>query len=122
MSTLQKATLQEISSDEKDSTVGDPVPVQFNPTTLKLQISNSVEGGESRGRQTRQYIGSSSTTLSLDLAFDTADEGTDAAPVSVLERTAAVEKFLLPNKRWRNEIIRLPGSATRSSILASTPA
>lgn len=70
--------------------------MQFNPTTLRLQISNNLPGGESRGNQVRQYTGASSTTLTLDLVFDTADEGTTAAPRSVREKTAIVEKFVLP--------------------------
>ncbi len=93
MSDLVKATLAEISADEK---VGTPVPVQFNPATMRLQISNSTEGGKSLGRQTRQYLGSSSTTLTLDLIFDTADEGDTDHPRSVRERTAIVEKFVFP--------------------------
>ncbi|MCP5119763.1 MAG: hypothetical protein GY953_53880, partial [bacterium] len=69
MSQLEKATLQAISSDESASPIGDPIPVQFNPTTLRLQITNSTEGGESRGKQVRQYTGSSSSTLNLELIF-----------------------------------------------------
>jgi hypothetical protein len=96
MSELKKATLQEISSDEKSQPLGPEVAVQFNPTTLKLQITNNLPGGKSRGNQVRQYTGSSSTTLSLDLVFDTADEGATDAPRSVREKTAIVEKFVLP--------------------------
>jgi hypothetical protein len=99
MSALQKATLVEITPDEKATPVGSPVPVQFNPATMRLQISNSTEGGESRGRQTRQYLGSSSTTLTIDLIFDTADEGTTDAPRSVRERTAIVEQFVFPKSQ-----------------------
>src|SRR4030095_5619842 len=76
---------------EKDS-----FPVQFNPTTLKLTLSNQVEGGDSQGRQVRQHIGPSSTTLSLDLIFDTADEGTTENPRSVREKTKQLERFLAP--------------------------
>lgn len=96
MSGLAKATLQEISADEKGTPLGDPIPVQFNPNSLRLQLSNQVEGGESRGRQARQYLGSSSTVLSLELVFDTADEGTTEQPRSVREKTALLEKFVLP--------------------------
>src|SRR6266849_2069912 len=100
MSELKKATLQAIKSDEKgtplDAPDGDEIEVQFNPTTLKLQITNQVEGGQSRGKQTRQFLGSSSTTLTLDLVFDTADEGTTDKPVNVREKTAMVEKFVVP--------------------------
>jgi hypothetical protein len=98
MSSLAKATLREYSDNpavdrQLESTA---FPVQFNPQSLKLQLDNKVEGGEARGAQRRQYVGKSSTTLSFDLHFDTADEGTTAAPVSVRTRTAMVERFLLP--------------------------
>lgn len=96
MSELKKATLQEIKSDEAGTPLDAPVEVQFNPTTLRLQINNTVEGGQSQGRQARQFIGASSTTLSLDLIFDTADEGTTDKPRNVREKTALVEKFVLP--------------------------
>jgi contractile injection system tube protein len=88
---LQKAMIAELDGEtEKDS-----FPVQFNPTTLKLTLSNQVEGGDSQGRQVRQHIGPSSTTLSLDLIFDTADEGTTENPRSVREKTKQLERFLV---------------------------
>jgi hypothetical protein len=93
---LTKATLQEISSDDPPRELGDPIAVQFNPSSLRLQLSNQVEGGKSRGRQNRQFLGSSSTQLTLDLVFDSADEGSDAVPRSVREKTALVEKFVVP--------------------------
>lgn len=95
MSDLKKATLVELNSD---GTPKDPngVEVQFNPATMRLQISNATEGGESRGRQARQHLGKSSTTLTLDLVFDTADAGTTGTPQSVRDRTAIVEKYVLP--------------------------
>ena len=96
MSNLAKATLQEIGSDEQESPIGEPVPVQFNPASLSLRITNQIEGNRSRGRQVRQYTGSSSSTLTLDLIFDTADEGTTDTPRSVREKTALVEKYVLP--------------------------
>jgi hypothetical protein len=68
--------------------------VQFNPATLRLQITNSIEGAKQQGRQVRQAVGQSSNTLTMDLIFDTADEGTTEEPVSVRARTAIVERFL----------------------------
>jgi hypothetical protein len=100
---LTKATLQEISSDDPPRTLGDPISVQFNPTSLRLQLSNQVEGGQSRGRQNRQFLGSSSTQLTLDLVFDSADEGADGAPRSVREKTALVEKFVVPRIEGSNK-------------------
>src|SRR5437588_465693 len=103
MSELKKATLQEIKSDESAAAVGDPVSVQFNPSSLKLQITNSTTGGNTRGQQARQFTGSSSTTLTLDLVFDTADEGTTDAPRSVREKTDMVQKFVMPKGEGQNK-------------------
>lgn len=101
MSELEKAKLQEVSADSNETPVGDPVEVQFNPNSLKLTLKNAVEGGRARGRQRRQQTGTSSTTLSMDLIFDSADE-TEAAPggpprpVSVRKKTAMLEKYVVP--------------------------
>jgi len=103
MPELRKATLTEISSDDPPRELSSPVEVQFNPTTLRLALSNQVEGGDTQARQSRQYLGSSSTTLTLDLVFDTADEGDTAQPRSVREKTAIVEKFVLPRGEGANK-------------------
>lgn len=102
MSVLEKAKLVEISSDEKATPSGE-VDVQFNPTTLRLQLTASLPKDTPPGSQVRQSNGSTSATLSLDLVFDTADEGTTTRPVSVREKTAMVERFVIaapntPNK------------------------
>ena len=93
MSELARADLQVLDRQGKAT---ETIPVQFNPTTMQLQMSNSVDGGDSRGRQTQQYNGSSSTVLSLDLEFDTADEGTNDNPVDVRTKTNQVRQFVLP--------------------------
>jgi hypothetical protein len=72
------------------------IPVQFNPASLRLTTSNIVDGGTARGRQAQQYNGSGSTQLHVELEFDTADEGTTAAPVDVRTRTSLVAQFVLP--------------------------
>jgi hypothetical protein len=96
---LQKATIAELDGDnEKDS-----FPVQFNPTTLRLALTNRVEGGDSQGKQVRQHIGASSTTLSLDLVFDTADEGTTENPRSVRDKTKKIERFLVSKGKGKQE-------------------
>jgi Contractile injection system tube protein len=93
---LKKATLQQIKADASAAPLGPEIEVQFNPASFKLDLANKVEGGDIRGRQSRQYLGKTSTTLTFDLHFDTADEGTSETPVSVRTRTALVEAFLLP--------------------------
>lgn len=98
MTQLQKAQLQEVSADASQTPIGAAVPVQFNPSSLRLKLSNQSDGGRSRGRQRRQNNGQSSTVLSMDLIFDTADEGTPEAPVSVRTKTREVERFVLPKQ------------------------
>lgn len=101
---LEKAKLQEITSAAAAQTVGTAVDVQFNPTSLKLVLTNTMEGGQAKGRQKRQYIGSSSTKLSMQLIFDTADEGTESKPRSVRELTSGVARFLLPKKEGTKDV------------------
>jgi hypothetical protein len=101
MPTLAKAKLYEVTAGDTPSVVGEPTDVQFNPESLNLQLSNRIEGGRSSGRQARQFVGSSSNTFSLDLEFDTADEGTTEEPISVLERTSVLEKFIQPKTNGR---------------------
>lgn len=93
---LAKATLVELNGAATPREVGTPVPVQFNPASLRLQMTNANEGGEARARQRQQHTGSGATTLTLDLHFDTADEGTTREPVNVRDKTALVRRFLLP--------------------------
>jgi len=97
MPALEPATLSEISADAQAKPVpGTELALQFNPASLKLQLANKVEGGDTKGRQTRQYLGKTSTTLTFEVHFDTADDGTTAAPVSVRTKTAMIERFVLP--------------------------
>jgi len=104
MGQLQKATLVEIKPDA--SGTEEPktkIPVQFNPNTLKLTISSNLAGGTPAGSQVRQSTGSATTTLALDLVFDTADEGTSDKPRSVREKTAMVERFVVPKGSSESE-------------------
>ncbi|HET6763090.1 MAG TPA: hypothetical protein VFH27_05440, partial [Longimicrobiaceae bacterium] len=97
MSGLEKATLTKLSNDPTPSTVGDPIAVQFNPASLKLTLGNASDAGQTRGRQTRQHLGNTSTELAFDLVFDTADEDDGSGgPRSVRERTGQIEQFVLP--------------------------
>ncbi|HEV7590667.1 MAG TPA: hypothetical protein VGO40_21335, partial [Longimicrobium sp.] len=95
MSILEKAKLVKLgeSSDDDEQ---EEIPVQFNPASLRLTLSNSTEGGQSTGRQQRQYSGNASTEISFDLVFDTADEeGEPGVARNVREKTAKVEQFVL---------------------------
>jgi hypothetical protein len=105
MPALEKAKLQEITAGAHPT----PVPnaelddVQFNPASLKLQLANVVGSDQSRAQQASQYLGKTSTTLTFDLYFDTADLGTTDHPVSVRAKTAAVERFVLPKQDGKSK-------------------
>jgi hypothetical protein len=99
MAKLEKAYVVEISCDERADEISPRFPVQFNPTSLKLQISTSMAGGKTSGSQEREATGSSSTTLTLELVFDTSDEGSTNTPRSVREKTAQIERFVFPKSQ-----------------------
>jgi contractile injection system tube protein len=94
---LTKAELREIGDGPGTAPKpdGEPIVVQINPATLRLQMSASTDAGKDSGRSKVQYQGSTST-LSFDLMFDTADEGTSEDPVDVRTRTRSLERFVLP--------------------------
>ncbi|KPF96651.1 hypothetical protein IP87_13590, partial [beta proteobacterium AAP121] len=94
MAELAKATLTELNASNQPVGQGDAV--QFNPASLRLQFSNRSAGGAQAGAPTRQQAGEGSVTLNFDLHFDSADEGTADAPVSVLRKTAAVQRYVRP--------------------------
>jgi hypothetical protein len=102
MPELEKAKLQPVRADRQNTPTDDEIEVQFNPTSLRLKLTNQTEGGRSRGRQRRQHTGASSTVLTLDLVFDSADEtsGDEAnpQPVSVRQKTGMVEQFVVPKQ------------------------
>jgi hypothetical protein len=103
MSTLLKATLRELPATEGAPPIGDAVDVQFNPTTLRVHISNRSAGGQQPGSQARQRPGTGEMTVNFDLIFDSVDEGTTTAPIPVTRKTMTVEKFVRPRGAAPNQ-------------------
>lgn len=92
MSELRKARLAEMTATDNPTEVKDSsVLVPFNPTSLRVQISNKTAGGAQAGAQARQRPGTGEMQVSFDLIFDVADDGGD-----VLEQTKMVERFVRP--------------------------
>lgn len=98
---FEKAYLEEVSpkptatSPKAESA---KIALQINPATLRYQMASTVDAGKDAGRQKTSYQGSTST-LSFDLVFDTADEGKPDQPVDVRTRTRALERFVLPDMK-----------------------
>lgn len=102
---LTKAQLHEIqwpkeqpAQDNKKKSL----EVQFNPQTLSLRFSNTFAGTEQGGGAARQFVGKSSTTLSLDLWFDVtapSTKGSEPAIDDVRQLTKEVIYFIKPGER-----------------------
>ena len=98
---FKKAFLEEVSTKPTATAPkaeSAKVEVQINPATLRYQMASTVDSGKDAGRQKTTYQGSTST-LSFDLVFDTADEGSTEKPVDVRTRTRQLERFVLPNNK-----------------------
>lgn len=98
MTALVKARLAEITAGDRPTEVPrTSVDVQFNPSSLRVQISNRTAGGAQAGAQARQRPGTGEMSVGFDLVFDTADEDAGGGrAVNVLERTRMVERFVRP--------------------------
>ncbi|WP_127500915.1 hypothetical protein [Actinoplanes solisilvae] len=96
--TLQR--LDDVKGGPKDkkakvTPAGPVVTVQFNPTSLKLERRNNVsKGGATVKTAKRTTPSTEPATLSFDLEFDTAEEGSLDHPADVRVRTAEIRKFV----------------------------
>lgn len=104
---LKKADLQEIrwNANQESEEVGDPIPVQFNPESLKLAYANQNASGDQRGGSSIQYVGSGTTKLTFDLWFDvtTAHHSPETTPPGdVRELTKKVLHFITPQKSGKS--------------------
>jgi hypothetical protein len=55
----------------------EPVEVQFNPQSLKLSFANENKGGDQPGGSSKQFVGSGTSKMSVELLFDTTVTGAD---------------------------------------------
>jgi contractile injection system tube protein len=93
---LEKAKLCRMTADANPTTDGDDIPVQFNPSSMHLVLQSATDASQTPARQVEQHLGSGNITLTLDLHFDSADEGTTDRPSNVRDKTAQVAQFMLP--------------------------
>lgn len=96
---LAKAELRKIELPDGDKDARDlgeaPVVVDFNPETLRVTYSNTVEGKDQRGGSAKQYVGKSSTKLAVELWFDVT---ADTEVADVREKTKKVNQFMVPKQ------------------------
>ncbi len=72
MSDLERAKLIPVSGTNDTPDLQNAVDVQFNPVTLKVNLANTLKAntGNSNSRAT-QFVDKSSSTLTVELVFDT---------------------------------------------------
>ncbi|WP_200957272.1 LysM peptidoglycan-binding domain-containing protein [Lysobacter sp. Root690] len=97
---LEKAHLYELDqSFAKEKDGGRKVEVQFNPETLKVTFANQIvqpQGGDqAAGNAGRQFVGSGTTKLALQLWFDVTAMEKDAVD-DVRRLTQHVVYFMTP--------------------------
>ena len=96
--TLARAKLSEIELADGDHDAREVNPdadltVQFNPETLKITYSNTMQGDDQAGGSAVQFVSKSSTKLAVELWFD-ASVLTDIKDVR--ELTKKVNHFVTP--------------------------
>lgn len=98
---LVQATLERINRPDQKAPVGAKpaaaIAVQFNPASLRITRNNNVDrGGDTTRTQKRQNPSQEPATLTFELEFDTAEQGTTGEYVSVRRWTALVRQFVEP--------------------------
>lgn len=77
---------------------GAGIPVQFNPSTLKVSMANALSTNEKpKNNSATQYLDKSSASLSVELIFDTTLEDTDVR----LKTQALAEAFMKPTQKGK---------------------
>lgn len=72
MKSPERGKLIPVSGNQDKPDMDNAVDVQFNPTSLKVSLSNTLDTGEQgETSKSAQYIASSSSGLTVELVFDT---------------------------------------------------
>jgi hypothetical protein len=107
---LARATMQRLIADSRGGANsgrvpdGKPIPVQFNPASLRLSRRNNVDRtGVTTGSQKRHQAAPEAATLSFDLEFDTSEQGQAGQYVNVRQWTALLRQFVEPNPQAPKE-------------------
>lgn len=92
MAAPQLAHAKLIPLDNGEPVMSDAIEVQFNPNSLKVNLSNNLRAAEENSNTTAQYIESSSSSLAIELLFDSTEDNRD-----VREKTIKIaEAFMKP--------------------------
>lgn len=79
---------------------GDKIPVHFNPVSLQYSVTNTLDEKGS-GNSKKQYVSKSNGKLSLDLIFDTTDQGQDVRAI-----TEQIARFMEPDDNQAPPVVQ----------------
>lgn len=79
MTVPERGKLIPVTGENDEPDMENAIDVQFNPVTLKINLSNTLKASEQSGSSSAaQFVEKSSSSLSLELIFDTTRKEEDA--------------------------------------------
>jgi len=105
MAQLQEIELRD-AKGHGPTDVGKAFDVQFNPETLRVTYTNTIENKDQSGGGSMQYVAKSATKLAVELWYDvtTGSKGGD-----VREKTSQVGALMQPKKKGKAKQPSPPG-------------
>lgn len=94
MSAPQLARAKLIPLENGEPVMADAIEVQFNPASLKVNLANNLRAAENGTNTQAQYIESSSSSLAIELLFDSTADNTDVR----LKTVKIAEAFMKPGE------------------------
>jgi Contractile injection system tube protein len=89
-----------------------PVDVDFNPETLKVTYSSTIESKDQTGGPSMQFVSKASTKLAVELWFDVTRT---PGPADVRDRTELVKYFISPKPDQKDKEERFVPPGVRFS-------
>jgi len=111
MTAPERGKMIPVTGENDDPDMNNAIDVQFNPVSLKVNLANTLKANERDGSSgAAQYVDKSSSTLTLDLMFDTTrsdedagDDFAEGSDVRDLTRRIA-ETFIKPEETSDNKM------------------
>jgi len=107
--TLAKAKLIPLNGDGSESDESNHINVQFNPSSLKVSLANTLEANSNGGGNgsAAQFIDKSSSSLAIELMFDTTvkSEGIAANSDVRVQTQKIAEAFMKPIEGSDNKLL-----------------
>ena len=109
MSEIEKAKIFNVSGPvDRPERSGEGISVMFNPSTLKVTLANSLKENERSGNsRAAQYVDKSSSSLSVELIFDSS--------IEFDQRNSIRKDVRIYTGEIANEFMRQPGEGDENA-------